>query len=37
MADWQTDLVTMGSDPEALLQGLVEAAGFAPAAKVELL
>ena len=37
MADWQTDLVVVGRDPEPLLQRLVETAGFAPAAKVALL
>jgi hypothetical protein len=37
MADWQTELVTLGSKPEALLQSLVQKAGFAPRAKVELI
>lgn len=37
MANWQTGLVTVGSAPEDLLQTLVEAAGFAPPAKTELL
>ena len=37
MAEWQTDLVTVGTEPEALLQSLVEKAGFSPRAKVELL
>jgi hypothetical protein len=37
MADWQTDLVVVGREPEPLLQRLVETAGFAPAAKVALL
>ena len=35
MANWQTDLVTVGSEPEALLRGLVEGAGFSPRAKTE--
>ena len=30
MGDWQTALVTVGQEPEALLRGLVEAAGFTP-------
>jgi hypothetical protein len=37
MGDWQTDLVVVGCEPEPLLQRLVETAGFAPAAKVDLL
>jgi len=37
MTDWQTDLVTLGSEPEALLQSLVQKAGFSPRAKVELI
>jgi hypothetical protein len=37
MGDWQTDLVTLGNEPEALLQNLVQKAGFSPRAKVELL
>ena len=37
MADWQTDLVTLGTEPEALLQSLVQKAGFSPRAKVELI
>ena len=37
MADWQTELVTVGTEPEGLLQSLVQKAGFAPRAKVELL
>jgi phosphoribosylformimino-5-aminoimidazole carboxamide ribotide isomerase len=37
MADWQTELVTLGTEPEALLQSLVQKAGFAPRAKVELI
>jgi uncharacterized protein (TIGR00730 family) len=37
MGDWQTELVTLGTEPEALLQSLVQKAGFAPRAKIELL
>jgi len=37
MADWQTSLVRVGNTPEVLLQDLVEAAGFATPAKIELL
>lgn len=37
MADWQTQLVTVGSDPEVLLRNLVESAGMSPPAKTELL
>lgn len=37
MADWQTDLVTLGSEPEALLQSLVQKSGFSPRTKVELI
>ncbi|MEK7346499.1 MAG: TIGR00730 family Rossman fold protein [Pseudomonadota bacterium] len=37
MTEWQTQLVMVGTEPQALLQGLVEAAGFAPPAKVGLL
>jgi uncharacterized protein (TIGR00730 family) len=37
MGDWQTDLVTLGNEPEGLLQSLVQKAGFSPRAKVELL
>jgi uncharacterized protein (TIGR00730 family) len=37
MADWQTSLVTVETAPEVLLQELVEAAGFSPPAKIELL
>ena len=37
MADWQTSLVSVESTPEVLLQSLVEAAGFSPPAKTELL
>jgi hypothetical protein len=37
MGEWQTELVTLGTEPEALLQSLVQKAGFAPRAKVELI
>ncbi|WP_396431522.1 TIGR00730 family Rossman fold protein [Limnohabitans sp.] len=37
MTDWQTGLVSVGHEPEALLRRLVETAGFAPAAKVALI
>jgi predicted Rossmann-fold nucleotide-binding protein len=37
MADWQTELVSLGTEPEALLQSLVQKAGFAPHAKVDLI
>jgi predicted Rossmann-fold nucleotide-binding protein len=37
MADWQTELVTLGTEPESLLQALVQKAGFSPRAKIELL
>ena len=37
MADWQTELVILATEPEALLQILVQKAGFSPRAKVELL
>lgn len=37
MAYWQTELVTLGTEPEALLQALVQKAGFSPRAKVELI
>jgi hypothetical protein len=37
MADWQTELVTLGTEPEALLQSLVQKAGFSPRANVELI
>lgn len=30
MGTWQTELVTVGTEPVALLRGLVEAAGFSP-------
>jgi hypothetical protein len=33
--EWQTELVTVGTEPEALLRGLVEAAGLAPRAQIE--
>jgi hypothetical protein len=37
MADWQTELVTLGTEPDGLLRSLVQKAGFSPRAKVELL
>jgi hypothetical protein len=37
MGEWQTDLVTVGTEPEALLRGLVEEAGFSPHAHTELI
>jgi hypothetical protein len=37
MADWQTGLVTLGTEPEALLQALVQKAGFSPRAHTELI
>ena len=37
MSDWQTGLVTVGADAPALLQGLVESAGMALPAKVNLI
>ena len=35
MGDWQMDLIRIASDPEGLLRELVQAAGLAPAARVE--
>ena len=35
MAEWQTELVTVGTEAEALLQSLVELAGFSPPAKID--
>lgn len=37
MAEWQTQLVRVGSDAFVLLEDLVEAAGFSPPAKTELM
>jgi uncharacterized protein (TIGR00730 family) len=34
LSPWQLDLITTGDEPEALLQTLVQAAGFAPTARV---
>jgi uncharacterized protein (TIGR00730 family) len=34
LSPWQLDLITTGDEPEALLQTLVQAAGFAPAARI---
>ncbi|MEY4420425.1 MAG: hypothetical protein RLZZ498_1021, partial [Pseudomonadota bacterium] len=30
LSDWQMDLIRSGNDPSALLQELVQAAGFSP-------
>lgn len=35
MTDWQTGLVSVGTQPIALLQSLVEKAGFSPPAQVQ--
>lgn len=35
LSDWQLDLIRTGTEPEALLRELVQAAGFAPAARSE--
>jgi len=35
MGEWQTELVTVGTEPETLLRSLVEAAGFSPLAHTE--
>lgn len=35
LSEWQLDLIRTGTEPEALLRELVQAAGFAPAARVE--
>ncbi len=35
MADWQTELVSVGQEPESLLRSLVQKAGFSPPAKIE--
>ena len=37
MSEWQTELVTVGTEPESLLQDLVQKSGFSPQARVELL
>jgi uncharacterized protein (TIGR00730 family) len=37
MGHWQTELVSVGTKAELLLQSLVQKAGFSPRAKVELL
>ena len=34
LSDWQLDLIRTGTDPQALLKELVQAAGFAPAARI---
>ena len=35
MSDWQMELIQSGNDPAALLQNLVQAAGLAPAPRLE--
>ncbi len=35
MAEWQTQLVSIGTEPKALLQSLVEKAGFSPPAQMQ--
>lgn len=35
MNEWQMELIQAGSEPAALLEGLVQAAGLAPAARLE--
>ena len=35
MSDWQMELIQAGSEATALLQGLVQAAGLAPAARLD--
>ena len=35
MAEWQTQLVSIGTEPKALLQNLVEKAGFSPPAQMQ--
>jgi uncharacterized protein (TIGR00730 family) len=37
MGDWQMDLVSVGTEPQALLRQLVEAAGMAPPALTQAL
>jgi uncharacterized protein (TIGR00730 family) len=37
MGQWQTELVEVGTEPEALLKNLVQTSGLARRAKVELL
>ena len=37
MGEWQLDLVTVGTEPSALLRQLVESAGFAPPARMQAL
>lgn len=35
ISDWQSDLVKVSADPASLLQDLVQAAGFSPAAQID--
>lgn len=35
ISDWQSDLVKVSADPASLLQDLVQAAGFSPAARID--
>ena len=35
LSDWQLELIKCGNDPEALLQALVQDAGFSPEAKLD--
>ncbi len=35
LSDWQMDLISSGDEPTALLQALVQAAGFSPQPKLE--
>lgn len=35
MGEWQMDLIRIGTEPEALLRELVQAAGLAPAARLD--
>ncbi len=37
LSDWQLDLITCGNDPKALLQELVQAAGFSPQSKLDVI
>jgi uncharacterized protein (TIGR00730 family) len=35
LSDWQMDLISIGVEPQPLLQSLVQAAGFSPTAQLE--
>jgi hypothetical protein len=35
MGDWQMDLIQTGTEPQALLASIVQAAGLAPAARLD--